>query len=86
MSYDDYKLDNPFHEKDAEPDYDAIRQQRQEDAYMKFIMDFHETLSRNLRKKFYETDDRDTRFMLMDIAQEMNCNSVFYEFLDVLNK
>lgn len=86
MSYDDYKLDNPFHETDAEPDYDAIRQKRQEDAYMKFIMEFNETLSRNLRKKFYETDDRDTRFMLMDIAQEMNCNAVFYEFLDVLNK
>lgn len=52
MSYDDYKLDNPFHERDCEPDYDAIFEERREAERFRKIADYHDFMQSMIREQF----------------------------------
>lgn len=84
MNYDDYKLGNPYRDSEPEPDHDALREQRKENAYYELIKRIETPIVDMLRKKFYETDDKDVRFMLLDIAQTLPSGLLATEFLDIL--
>lgn len=84
MNYDDYKLGNPYRDSEPEPDHDSLRQQRRENAFYEAIERIQEPIAKMLRKKFYETDDKEVRFMLLDIAQTLPSGLLSTEFLDIL--
>jgi hypothetical protein len=54
-SYDDYKLDNPYHnEDDSEPDYDDILQRQKEEQYTNLDKQEDEKLSTDNRTQHSE--------------------------------
>ena len=64
MSYDDYKLDNPFHERDCEPDYDAIFEERREAERFRKIADYHDFMQYLIRNEFDKCDKMREKFLI----------------------
>lgn len=69
MNYDDYKTDNPFHQKDCEPDYDAIFEKSREDKRreaerFRKIAEYHDCIQYLIRDEFDKCDPMREKFLI----------------------
>jgi len=84
MSYDDYKLDNPYSERyEREPDYDAIFEQRREAEHFRKIADYHDFMQYLIRNEFDKASNDRAKFIIQmaiyfgyrELAAEMERDS-----------